>query len=170
MKIGIISDTHDNLNAIDRSIEILNRYKVDLVIHAGDVISPFAARRFKELNSPLKIVFSNNDGERTGLKKAFKEQGVEIDDFLELDIGGKRFAIYHGTIEGVQKSLVENEKYDVVIGGHTHRHEVKSHEGTIFINPGEMCGYLTQKRSLCVLILRLWSRKSSSFSNRWEQL
>lgn len=141
MKIGIISDTHDNLDAIDRAIETLNSYKIDLVIHAGDVISPFAARIFKELKSPLRVVYGNNDGERTGLKNLFKKLGVDIDDFLELEIGGKRFAIYHGTIEGIQKSLIERGIYDVVIGGHTHKPEVNIHGRTIFINPGEVCGY-----------------------------
>lgn len=85
MKIGIISDTHDNLDAIDRTIETLNSYKIDLVIHAGDVISPFAARRFKELKSPLRVVYGNNDGERTGLKNMFQKLGVDIDDFVEVE-------------------------------------------------------------------------------------
>jgi len=35
MKIGIISDTHDNLPQIKKAVEIFNREKVELVLHAG---------------------------------------------------------------------------------------------------------------------------------------
>ncbi|MFQ5800091.1 MAG: metallophosphoesterase [Candidatus Hydrothermarchaeales archaeon] len=153
MKVGIISDTHDNLDAIDATIELLNSKEVGTVIHAGDVISPFAAARFKRLKAPMWVVYGNNDGERTGLKSKFKELGAEIEDFLEFELGGRRFAVYHGTIEGVQDSLVKSRQYDVVLTGHTHKPEVKRSEGTLLINPGEACGYLTGKRSLCILDL-----------------
>lgn len=153
MKVGIISDTHDNLDAIDATIELLNSKEVGTVIHAGDVIFPFAAARFKRLKAPMWVVYGNNDGERTGLKSKFKELGAEIEDFLEFELGGRRFVVYHGTIEGVQDSLVKSRQYDAVLTGHTHKPEVKRSEGTLLINPGEACGYLTGKRSLCILDL-----------------
>lgn len=153
MKVGIISDTHDNLDAIDATIELLNSREVGTVIHAGDVISPFAAARFKSLKAPLWVVYGNNDGERAGLKTRFKELGAGINDFIEFEVEGKRFALYHGTIEGMQNALVGSRQYDVVVIGHTHKPEVKSSEGTLLINPGEACGYLTGKRSLCILDL-----------------
>jgi putative phosphoesterase len=151
MKVGIISDTHDNLEAVDAAIEVIESEEVSLTIHTGDVISPFAAERLKDLSSPVKAVFGNNDGERTGLKKKFREFGAEIDDFIEFRHGGKRFAVYHGTIEGVLESLVEAGLHDVVACGHTHRPEIKTIGNTLFINPGEVCGYLTNRRSLCLL-------------------
>jgi putative phosphoesterase len=151
MKVAIISDTHDNLDAIDAAIEVIESEEVNLVIHAGDLISPFAAERLKALSSPLKAVFGNNDGERMGLRKKFRELGVEIDDFLEFEHEGKRFAVYHGTIESVQESIIEGGRYDVVVGGHTHHPEIKTIGKTLFINPGEVCGYLTDRQSLCVL-------------------
>ncbi len=42
--IGILSDSHDNLDAIKKAVNLLNKKKVDLVIHAGDLISPFTAQ------------------------------------------------------------------------------------------------------------------------------
>jgi putative phosphoesterase len=36
--IGIISDTHDNLPAIKRAVDLFNEKNVDLVLHAGDFV------------------------------------------------------------------------------------------------------------------------------------
>lgn len=57
MKVGIISDTHDNLPLVDKAIERLNREKVKIVLHAGDYIAPFTVVRFKQLEAKLIGVF-----------------------------------------------------------------------------------------------------------------
>ena len=64
MKIGIISDTHDDIENVQKAIEIFNAEKVDYVIHAGDYIFPGIVMEFKELNAKLFGVLGNNDGER----------------------------------------------------------------------------------------------------------
>ncbi len=40
MKIGIISDTHDDIENVQEAIQIFNKNKVDYVIHAGDYVFP----------------------------------------------------------------------------------------------------------------------------------
>ncbi|MEL7671087.1 YfcE family phosphodiesterase [Methanobacterium sp.] len=67
-----MSDSHDNLPAIREAVKFFNEAKVELVIHAGDMISPFAANEIKNLNAEFKAVFGNNDGERDGLRHFFK--------------------------------------------------------------------------------------------------
>ena len=44
MRIGIISDTHDNVPMVQRAVEIFNAEAVDLVLHEGDYVSPFAVK------------------------------------------------------------------------------------------------------------------------------
>ena len=73
--VGIISDTHDNRTAIRQAVEIFNNRGASLVIHAGDLVSPFTVLDFKLLNCPMEMVFGNNDGERIGLSTSFKEIG-----------------------------------------------------------------------------------------------
>ncbi|MCX7661894.1 MAG: metallophosphoesterase family protein [Candidatus Omnitrophica bacterium] len=63
MRLGIISDTHDNLKKIDKAIKLFNRKKTDYVLHGGDFVAPFSVLRFKNLNCPWEGVFGNNDGE-----------------------------------------------------------------------------------------------------------
>ncbi len=147
--IGIMSDSHDNLDAIKKAVKAFNDAEVNLVIHAGDMISPFTSKEIKKLNCDFKAVFGNNDGERDGLRVFFKGICYQ-DDFQELEIEGKKYAVIHGTNEDVVDALVKSEKYDVVIRGHTHKLEVK--EGKcMMVNPGETCGYLSGKQTVILL-------------------
>ena len=75
MKIGIMADSHDNLEKIAAAVEVFNNEKVELVLHAGDFIAPFTARPLKYLKCPLTGVFGNNDGEKFGLLKQFEGIG-----------------------------------------------------------------------------------------------
>ncbi len=42
--VGVLSDSHDNMPAIERAVDFFNENNVDMVMHAGDIISPFTAR------------------------------------------------------------------------------------------------------------------------------
>ena len=46
MKIGLISDTHDNIQNIRKAISLFNDKNVSFVIHAGDIVSPEAVEAF----------------------------------------------------------------------------------------------------------------------------
>ena len=73
MIVGLVSDTHDCLPLIDEAVKRLNEMNVELVLHAGDYISPFVASHFKPLKAPLIGVFGNNDGDRELLKKTIEK-------------------------------------------------------------------------------------------------
>jgi uncharacterized protein len=127
LKIGIISDTHDDVENVQSAIEIFNTEKVTHVIHAGDYIFPGIVLEFKKLDAKLIGVLGNNDGERVHLLKNFLAIGGELKGELgEVVLDGVLFGIYHGTDEQIKKKLVDSGKYDVVITGHTHRIEMPS--------------------------------------------
>ena len=121
MLIGIISDSHDNLPKIDAAVTKLNALGVDLVLHAGDYCAPFAAVRFRELESKLIGVFGNNDAERELLKTKFKSFGHEVRSrFLSLEIEQVRIGLLHGDEDNLLDELTRSQSYDLVISGHTH--------------------------------------------------
>ncbi len=147
--IGIMSDSHDHMDAIKAAVNVFNSSGVDLVIHAGDLIAPFTVNEFKNLQSPLEAIYGNNDGERRMLHTVFKDLCV-LDDFKELEVNGRRIAVIHGTTEALVDALRDSGKYDVVIRGHTH--QMKVIEGkTMVINPGETCGYLSGEKTVILL-------------------
>ncbi|MCE5213585.1 MAG: metallophosphoesterase [Methanobacterium sp.] len=147
--IGLMSDSHDNLPAIEAAIEYFNQEQVDLVIHAGDLISPFTARQFMKLKTPFTAIYGNNDGERAGLREAYKKMCI-LEDFKEISVNNRKLAVIHGTNQALVESLSCCKKYDVIIKGHTHEVEIIKEESLI-INPGETCGYLTGDRTIVLL-------------------
>ena len=74
MKIGIISDSHDDVDNVNKAITIFEEEKVRAIIHAGDIISPPIVKEFKKLtDNGIEFfgIFGNNDGEQKGLENAF---------------------------------------------------------------------------------------------------
>lgn len=48
MKIGVMSNSNDNLPLIAKAVQLFNRQKVGLLLHAGDFVSPLTANMLKE--------------------------------------------------------------------------------------------------------------------------
>jgi putative phosphoesterase len=159
MLVGIMSDTHDHLPLVDKAVRKLIDEKVDLVLHAGDYVSPFVIPHFKPFKDKFIGVFGNNDGDHEFLKRRFAEFNLEIRGlFAELKIDGLRVALLHGGESGgppgaseLLKSLISSECYDVIVHGHVHEAKAYKKGKTLVINPGEVCGYLTEKPSIAVL-------------------
>jgi putative phosphoesterase len=127
LRIGIISDTHDDVENVQSAIEIFNTENVKYVIHAGDYVFPGIVLEFEKLDAKLIGVLGNNDGERVHLLKNFLTIGGELKGELgEVELDGVIFGIYHGTDEQLKTKLVDSGKYDFVITGHTHRIEIPS--------------------------------------------
>ena len=79
MKIGIISDSHDAHQNVLKAVEVFSEKKTDYILHAGDVISPFAARAFAEVKGAKFIaIFGNNDGEKLLLKSTINDFGARF--------------------------------------------------------------------------------------------
>ena len=145
MKLGIISDSHDNIEAIRYAVELFNREGVDLTIHLGDIVSPFCFDYFNKLKSPFLGVFGNNDGEVLFLQQ--KSEGKLHKPPYEVELDGKEFILMHEPF-GLNKLAKE---YDYVLYGHLHRVDLRETERGYIINPGELCGCLTKKRTAVIL-------------------
>ena len=140
MKIGLISDTHDNIQNIQYATSIFNDKNAGLVIHAGDIVSPEAVEAFSGVK--LIGVLGNNDLEIDGLTNAFDKIGGQLKgEFYELVQDDLIFAIYHGTNSRRKESLIQSGKYDVVVCGHTHKIQNKKVGKTLVINPGTANGW-----------------------------
>jgi hypothetical protein len=157
-KIGLISDTHDNLNMVKAAIKKFNEFELALVIHCGDFIAPFTLEGFRGLKAKLRGVFGNCDGEREGLQQKAEELGFSIHvPPYKLEFEGKKILISHNRI-------TPPSDIDILVYGHTHKPFVKV-GNTLIINPGEASGWLTgiatigilDLDSLKVEIIELWS-------------
>ena len=78
MRVGVISDTHDNARNVARMVEVLRAARVERVIHTGDITRPATLRLFGALGVPLFGVYGNNDREREPLAAAAAELGFAL--------------------------------------------------------------------------------------------
>jgi len=147
-KIGLIADSHENMPAIAKAVELFNRERVERVLHAGDIISPITAKEFARLNMPLIAVFGNNDGEKFFLREKFREIGEIHERKWEGQLGGKRVLLLHAP--DMIDALAASGAYDLIVYGHTHEIVVRKGK-TLVVNPGECGGWLTGRCTVAIL-------------------
>lgn len=153
MRIGILSDTHDNLPKIEKAVKFFNQEKVDFVLHAGDFVAPFTIDKFKKLACDWQGVFGNNDGEKKGLLA--KSRGRIHAPPLRLRLAGKKITMVHD-----RNSLdLKKEKADLIIFGHSHKAEITRIGGKLIVNPGECSGWLSGRSSVAIVDLEASSAK-----------
>ncbi|MEY2733606.1 MAG: hypothetical protein RL340_665 [Gemmatimonadota bacterium] len=141
MRIGVMSDSHDRVPAVDALLRLMVAREVTMVLHAGDFCAPFALRPFREQNVAMAGVFGGNDGDRAGLR-AFAEQGMGQELFESphsVKFGEVKVLLVHDLADVHEGSI---NAHDVVVFGHTHAPSVERRGETLLVNPGEACGWL----------------------------
>ncbi len=152
MKIGIVSDTHDNLDNLEATLEILAAEGVTHVFHCGDVCGPDVVQALARFE--VWIAQGNMD------------RGVGLAWVAEETLGRGRFAwlhrltlegyslgVIHGDNEEVLANLIASGEQACVFHGHTHRRRDQRVGRTRVINPGALGGTRKQSRSFCILDL-----------------
>lgn len=138
MQFGVISDTHDNIEAIEAAVDIFESDGIDTVIHCGDFIAPPVVPFFDGFE--LHGVLGNNDGELDGLELFIDDLGngsTLHGRYADLELGGKSVFVLHGDQgRGVVDEYAESGEYDYVLYGHFHEAEERTVNGTTVVNPG----------------------------------
>ena len=133
MKIGVISDTH--LNDVDsRLTTIYQKYffDVDMIIHAGDLVSPAIVDFLSK--KPLHVVQGNMDN--SSIQEGFPKKAI-------LDVHGFRLGLIHGwgSPFGIERRIrSEFKDVHVIVYGHSHRPANHVDKGILFFNPGTATG------------------------------
>ena len=151
MKVGVISDTHDNLANMRKAVEIFSKNGVEALIHAGDFCSPFTIAEFKPLFDKgvrMHAVFGNNDGDRVLLVKRGGENVTFTDFSAILTLSGRKVVVMH--YPELADDLWRLGAYDLVVYGHNHKVRVEGSEKKI-LNPGTCAGYLAETATVALL-------------------
>lgn len=136
MLVGLLSDTHDNVDAAERAADRFEDLDVDVVLHAGDMIAPPTVPALDGFE--VHAVLGNNDGEVLGLRAAIEDlgNGSELHGrFAELAIDGRDVAVLHGESLAEVEAVAAGE-YDLVVYGHHHEVDCRDVDGTLVVNPG----------------------------------
>jgi putative phosphoesterase len=144
MKIGVISDTHDNLISLKKALQLFKANNVEMILHCGDWVSPFTVEFLSQnIDVPIKGVLGNNKGDikRTLQRNSELKNPVEFPkgETFELEIDGKKIAVYHGDDTILLNALISSKNYDVIFTGHTHTTRNEAIDGALIVNPGTTC-------------------------------
>ena len=158
MKIGVVSDTHNNLKNIEIIINLFNDERVPIVVHTGDISNANTLEQFTKLDSELIGVYGNNDRYEIGLKEVAQKNNFQFQEPpRRLNLLDREIVIFHEP-DNIDQFLLENKKTNVVLYGHTHRYENNTKNGVLYFNPGESAGM--QKGSNAIGILDLVNLKA----------
>jgi hypothetical protein len=146
--IGILSDTHDNLDAVRKAVGFFRDSGCRLIIHAGDFVAPFSAQLLGGAGCEVKAVFGNCDGEKEGLKEAIGPFGTIRKAPFLFTYEGKKIAVTH--LNGAVGALIESRAHDLIVFGHTHRPEIRKAGLALVVNPGETGGQVTDRSTVAL--------------------
>ena len=148
MILGILSDTHDRVDATAAAVALLRDHGAEFFIHCGDVGSERVLDHLAGLASAF--VFGNTDWDRAALARYAASIGVACHDaFADLTLGGKRIAVTHGDDFKLKQRLLSAQQHDYVLQGHTHVRADQRVGRTRVINPGAL--HRAREKTVAVL-------------------
>ncbi len=162
MLVGVLSDSHDNTENLQKALDEMLTQGVSTVLHLGDIVAPFNYYDvLKKYTSKMcfVMVFGNNDGEiHIWTRIAQEDQNIDLQggDFRELELGGKKVFMTH--YPQIAEIAALSGKYDAVFYGHTHIAKQKMIKDTLLANPGEILGLRTGRASY-----GLWDTEGNGF-------
>lgn len=145
MKIGVISDTHGSVAALDRALALFDG--ADLIVHAGDVLYhppklgcagdydiPAFAQRLNELQIPLMIAQGNCDSQ---VYEELLEMPVQS-PYAIAQVEGIWIVVNHGHLLDRAEMIATGRRYraNYFISGHTHVPVLEDVGGLVLLNPG----------------------------------
>ena len=152
MRIGVVSDTHNNLRNVERIVDLFNAAGVERVVHTGDITQGKTLDALSRLHVPLVGVFGNND-ERDSLQAAAARHGMSLADGpLTLDWAERRIVVVHDPRE---LEALPTDDHVVALHGHTHRQVIQHTHARLTLNPGECAGHMKGRNCVAVLDLAL---------------
>lgn len=145
MKIGVISDTHGNVQAFRRALEFFDG--ADLIVHAGDVLYhaprlgcsegydvPAFADELNNLNIPIVIAQGNCDAQ---VYEELLHMPVQA-PYAYTSCNGINIVINHGhtLTRHLMVELGKRYKAGYFVSGHTHIPVLERVDDLILMNPG----------------------------------
>lgn len=136
MLIGIISDTHGNIDRTQQAVRLLESLEVELVLHCGDVGALAVLTRLDRW--PVHFVLGNVDSPRMLCDEEHAVHEICHDRFGSLELEGKRIALLHGDDSRRLRQTIQSGQWDLVCYGHTHAAAITTVGKTLVVNPGAL--------------------------------
>ena len=146
LRLLLLADTHLPARARDLPEQVWSEVEAaDVVIHAGDWVTPDLLDALEARATRIVGVWGNNDG---------AELRRRLPEVARVELGGLRWGVVHETGSKQRREERMRAEYpdlDVLVFGHSHIPWDTEHEGLRLLNPGSPtdrrrqphCTYLT---------------------------
>ncbi|MBX7105850.1 MAG: metallophosphatase family protein [Gemmataceae bacterium] len=137
MRLGILSDTHDELARTKCAIDLLRREGASAIAHCGDLASPPILAACSVM--PCWFCFGNHDSDSVPvLQQAAKELGAICLGWGGVFVlEGKKMGLCHGHMTTDLRSVLA-QRPDYLLSGHAHYPSDVVVDSTRRINPGAL--------------------------------
>lgn len=153
MKLGLFSDTHDNVPNLKTVLHAYREAGITQLIHCGDMTSAGTARHLEGFS--VVYVDGNMDRVSEEIYRALRDLGpnnVALPTY-EGEIDGVPIAVTHGDDDNELQRLIQSGDFHYVFHGHTHRRRDERHGPTRVFNPGALGGLKFQSWSYSIVDL-----------------
>jgi len=146
MKIGIVSDSHDNIPLLCAAVADAKQRGAEAILHCGDIVAPSTLEQLQPYDLPLHVIHGNNTGDLYVLSKLSHAKNSKIFYYGQdatFTLAGRKIFIVH--YPHYARAMAITGDYDLVCCGHDHYVSVKhidNNQGTqtIICNPGTVGG------------------------------
>jgi len=137
MKLGILSDTHNQLDRTRRAVALLCEARAEVLVHCGDITRSEIVAVCSRL--PCYYVLGNNDSDNViGLKTAIEETGGTCLMWGgELNLARRRIGVTHGHLVTPMRKLLAAAP-DYLLSGHSHTAHDEREGAVRYVNPGAL--------------------------------
>lgn len=146
MRIGMVSDTHGDVEAWEKAMRLLEG--CDWILHAGDhlyngafnpVLPSYYPKRLAELmnSCPVPVLHARGNCDSEVDTVALRDP---LSPLVLARLGELLFLVMHGHThdeEGLA-ALAERYRADVLVRGHTHLAGIRRHGSLLAVNPGSI--------------------------------
>jgi len=141
VKIAILSDSHDHIPNLRAAVRLSNARGCTLLIHCGDLISPFMLEELAGFCGAVHLVYGNNAGDQHLISQACGHRYPALTHHGVLgavEAGGIKIAFTH--YPQMARGLAAQGLFEVVCCGHNHLRRVEQIGNSLLVNPGELLG------------------------------
>lgn len=145
MRLGIISDIHENFHNLFLALEAMDALDVEIIYCLGDLMNPGIAKILAAQATPTHLIWGNNDGERVDITKTAMETGSSLSvanstyDFVKPDGVNIFLTHYFDLADPMAKSGL----FSAVFYGHDHIKTMRRINNCLVLNPGELAASKT---------------------------
>jgi hypothetical protein len=153
MKLGVLSDTHEDVGNLEVALAAYRAEGIIQVIHCGDMTTATTARSLEGFN--VVYVDGNMDQGLPEIYRTLRDLSSHSVVLPTYDgvIEGVSIGVTHGDNENELRRLVDSGNHQYVFHGHTHRRRDEMHGSTRIYNPGALGGLQFETRSYSILDL-----------------